>query len=853
MDFTQSKLTKYEWKMTEVPVVESEIQILNLIKTGFYDIHYKYNSHLSLFNYLKISKTKELEDHLFNLYFLNIYNEIKLKCEDIKVTAISNPKIKKSDKIRLENNKNTTKLDVYEYALLTYSKNLVYSENTNKYCFNYYTLYQLSKSSVENINSHVMYIVTFLLNKYRNSINITNLILNSVDIIEQNKYLLKYKDIQLYEHQKQIFSEFHTNSPKLVLYMSPTGTGKTLTPIGLSEKYKIIFVCAARHVGLSLAKSAISINKKVAFAFGCTTATDIRLHNLSAKDYTINHKSGGIGKVNNQNGSKVEIMICDIKSYLIAMYYMLAFNLKENIILYWDEPTISLDYEEHELHNYITENWTNNIIPNVVLSSATLPKYHEIPNVIHNFKSTFENAKVLSIFSHECSKTIPIYDPEGYIFIPHYYSNNYIDILLMAEHCEQYLTILRYLDLGEIIKFLKFIEKFNIYIQNYITDIENVNMYNIKYQYLQILKQIDPDMWNEIFNECLKIRKHPYICKTQSIGPGITKAPDDNKQITRTFSTQNEATTHTTHPTTINKTLQNHLPNNIQQQPPITQPITPPPNTNFNIYITTKDAHTLTDGPTIFITNDVDKIAQFCLQQSNIPSIVMSDILSKIEKNNTFSNKISQLEKELEDITANDVVKENKEELNNNIQKGNVMKINIELENLRNMLRSINLHNSYIPNKPEHIQQWYKQSTPNPWGTPFTSNVDEEIILELMSLSDIDDSWKILVLLGIGMFTNHPNKKYIEIIKKLASNQQLYLIIASSDYIYGTNYQFCHGYISKNMNLTQEKIIQSIGRIGRHNIQHNYSIRVRDMETINMLFTTQSYKPEVINFNKLFT
>jgi hypothetical protein len=210
------------------------------------------------------------------------------------------------------------------------------------------------------------------------------------------------------------------------------------------------------------------------------------------------------------------------------------------------------------------------------------------------------------------------------------------------------------------------------------------------------------------------------------------------------------------------------------------------------------------------------------------------------------------IEKELEDITNNVVVKENKEDLNNNIQKGNVMKINIELENLRTLLKSINLHNNYIPNKPEHIQQWYKQSHTNPWGTPFTSNIDEETILELMSLSDIEDSWKILVLLGIGMFTNHPNKKYIEIIKKLASNQQLYLIIASSDYIYGTNYQFCHGYISKNMNMTQEKIIQSIGRIGRHNIQQNYSIRFRDMETIHMLFKSQSYKPEVTNFNKLF-
>ena len=49
------------------------------------------------------------------------------------------------------------------------------------------------------------------------------------------------------------------------ILQSPTGTGKTLTPIGLSEKNKIIFVCAARHVGLALAKAAISCKKKIAF------------------------------------------------------------------------------------------------------------------------------------------------------------------------------------------------------------------------------------------------------------------------------------------------------------------------------------------------------------------------------------------------------------------------------------------------------------------------------------------------------------------------------------------------------------------------------------------------------------
>jgi hypothetical protein len=88
--------------------------------------------------------------------------------------------------------------------------------------------------------------------------------------------------------------------------------------------------------------------------------------------------------------------------------------------------------------------------------------------------------------------------------------------------------------------------------------------------------------------------------------------------------------------------------------------------------------------------------------------------------------------------------------------------------------------------------------------------------------------------------------------KKLADSQKLYMIIASSDYIYGTNYQFCHAYLSKDLNLTQEKIVQAIGRVGRFNIQQNYTVRFRDDSQILKLLTTEVNKPEVINMNKLF-
>jgi hypothetical protein len=79
------------------------------------------------------------------------------------------------------------------------------------------------------------------------------------------------------------------------------------------------------------------------------------------------------------------------------------------------------------------------------------------------------------------------------------------------------------------------------------------------------------------------------------------------------------------------------------------------------------------------------------------------------------------------------------------------------------------------------------------------------------------------------------------------------MIIASSDYIYGTNYQFCHGFIGKDLtNMTQQKTIQACGRIGRNNIQQTYTIRFRDNEMLHNLFKKPEVNLEAINMCKLF-
>jgi hypothetical protein len=84
--------------------------------------------------------------------------------------------------------------------------------------------------------------------------------------------------------------------------------------------------------------------------------------------------------------------------------------------------------------------------------------------------------------------------------------------------------------------------------------------------------------------------------------------------------------------------------------------------------------------------------------------------------------------------------------------------------------------------------------------------------------------------------------------------QRLFIIIASTDYIYGTNYQFCHGFIGKDLtNMTQQKTLQAMGRIGRNNIQQDYTIRFRDDDMIARLFEEPSVNMEAQNMCRILT
>ena len=838
MDLTQSKLSKSEWQSIEVSVSESEKQILNMITNGYHDVNYRANENASMFSFLKIEQTPETEYLLYKKYFQEqIQTMLRKYGKNTPLSVYSDSigggelkSLKSADMIRIQNfesNIKDNKQRIFEYLLLDLCHDLIKRlAKEKKYAFYLYTILQLKKTSIRNINKHVNDFVDAIVS-YANGITKTSeIIKNAYEFIEQNKYLLKYEDRVLFPHQKELFTICRTSTPKLILYTAPTGTGKTLSPIGLAENRRVIFVCVARHIGLALAKAAISVEKKVAFAFGCTTASDIRLHYFSAINYTRNKRSGGIGKVDNSQGDNVEIMICDVQSYITAMHYMLAFNDSQNVVTFWDEPTITLDYEDHDLHPIIHKNWSQNQIPTMVLSCATLPSTESLQPVIHDFRAKFDGAEIYTITSYDCRKSIPILNKSGECVLPHYLYSDYRDLVRCAEYCEQNKTLLRYFDLREIIKFIEYVNENHCVQDAYSVDnyfdgnISNITMNKLKEYYLSILLHMDQHVWEKIHRSMMLSRKRKYgdnnITKSTSVG--YSKSPNmGGGELTRTTSVFTKTTSQPT----------------------------------SGIQLTTSDAYTLTDGPTIFLAEDVNKIGMFYVQQSNIDPTVFKNIQFKISKNTEVLNTIERLESEIESNESKTTTnKDGNKEQTAARESGRLSKesqvLMDKINKLRKEIKLVSLDPMYVPNTKPHQEVW--TPTHEVHENAFVSNIGEEMAREIMQLN-IENNLKVLLLLGIGMFSKEvANTKYMEIMKTLADEQRLFIIIASTDYIYGTNYQFCHGFIGKDLTkMTQQKTLQAMGRIGRNNIQQDYTIRFRDDDMISQLFQRQEYNIEARN------
>jgi len=760
-----------------------------------------------------------------------------------------------------------------------------------------FNIFQLRKASIAQVNKYVLECLDLFVASFEDtgsttsshrpmafSKHVEQVFLHSYDFIERNPVILQYQDMALYSHQKQLFQLFANkdeDASYLVCYTAPTGTGKTLSPLGLAARYRVIYICASRHIGLAFARNAIALEQKVAFAFGCETSSDIRLHYYAVKDYEKNKKTGGFGWIDHSNGEKVEIMICDVASYLIAMYYMLSFNQEKDIVMYWDEPTISMDLpiEDKEtdgggttphivepLHLQIHEIWKHNEISNIILSCATLPSQEELTDVFMEYRSKFDRqTEIHCIESFEYRKTTTLIDKNKYAVMPHFIFEDFDELSLSVRHCISNPSILRYFSLVEIVEFVSCIHQLisafpeALEVRNYFTSLEELTMERIKSYYLTLLGQIGREEWSRVF-EFFQNNRNPFWKDGVAYGMGVGMASrsvgsNSHKGLIKIRSME-ETASH--HPITKQISLQEPIQRPEPPCAPEQKATHPTPSNTDGILLTTTDAHTLTDGVSIFFTEDVEKIGKFMIYQSKIPAKILDLLADKIKANITLEKRLEQLSSDLEDKLGKDILKEKKAEKEN--YSPEIKQLIETIQEMKGAIHHISLDKHFIPNTKPHQNIWWDLD--HYVSNAYVPSVDEETVKEVMILN-ISMQQKLLLLMGIGVFDSDTHDsaspdfvRYREIIKKKCSEQRLYLIIAKSDFIYGINYQMCHAFFGKDLkNMTPQKILQAFGRVGRGNIQQEYTIRIRDDEIFRKILLPIDSKDniEARNMSILFS
>ena len=108
------------------------------------------------------------------------------------------------------------------------------------------------------------------------------------------------------------------------------------------------------------------------------------------------------------------------------------------------------------------------------------------------------------------------------------------------------------------------------------------------------------------------------------------------------------------------------------------------------IKITTEDAHTLKDGPTIFLTEDVEKLAKFYLSVSNISKNSLNSLFDVIKRNRIILDEIEKIEKE--EIERSDKLKEGFLDKNHDSIDGDEIKFqNIYLKKIKTLKNKLEI------------------------------------------------------------------------------------------------------------------------------------------------------------------
>ena len=170
----------------------------------------------------------------------------------------------------------------------------------------------------------------------------------------------------------------------------------------------------------------------------------------------------------------------------------------------------------------------------------------------------------------------------------------------------------------------------------------------------------------------------------------------------------------------------------------------------------------------------------------------MKNIQEKIHKNTQISEQLSKKRKDYEDKIEK--FKDNEKVMENMRFPPDIMELHRDIEALQQKIQELRIEPKFKPNTRDHYKKWCThEDNEYDESDVYSSYVGDKETESVMQLYTIHALYKILLLMGIGVFSNEimpcdeeniktedikqENNAYVEIMKDLAEQKSLYLIL----------------------------------------------------------------------------
>jgi hypothetical protein len=266
---------------------------------------------------------------------------------------------------------------------------------------------------------------------------------NFPQLIFDNPYsnLLNVNSIKPYKSQVQVLAGLidanngPTSNGFLCLLKTLTGEGKTSLIVSLAntvsrirssrmtrpdyKKMEIIFCCNDRlnTVSYQVGQYAYSMHVPFGMAYEVEKEKD-------GKKY----KTVRVSNNNNCAGTTRILTIADIVS--TSRLLEKAVRDEKDYVLFFDEPTSFLDENNPELIEHLSYIFKY-LPPNVIFSSATLPKVEQIEPFTKYFKDVYPESKLMIVESSKVKIGCQVNDFQGNLFIPNHGLKNKIKMEML--------------------------------------------------------------------------------------------------------------------------------------------------------------------------------------------------------------------------------------------------------------------------------------------------------------------------------------------------------------------------------------------------------------------------------------